>query len=143
MAGIDKARSSITVHPQEWVKVNAHVDAGALPLVRALSAFPKLRTIESCQNTASGSVWVCFQYGEDQAKAWQDLSEFVLGYFGPGLAGKIGDLATVAIIVTSFGFAQGELSVSHEATVRTVKAIGELAHDWKYQRGRPYVRVFL
>jgi hypothetical protein len=51
------------IHEQTWVKVNTTVDKGISRLIEALSDFPKLKTIESCQGT-KGWAWVCFDYGD-------------------------------------------------------------------------------
>lgn len=103
--------NSVPAHEQVWVKINAPVDRAIGGLISALSAFPKLQTIESCQGNGKEAAWVCFVYGIDAGEAWRELADFVLGYLGPRLAREVGDLASVRIQVTSFGRARGELWV--------------------------------
>lgn len=122
-------------HRQIWLKVNAPVDEGVIDLIAALSAFPRLRTIESCEDIGDGARWVCFQYGdEDLERPWQQLAEFILGYFGPGLQQQVGDRADVSIRVTTSGLPRGELVVRCEAYPAAVKAIRKLRRDY---HGRP------
>ena len=96
-------------------------------LIVALNLFPQLQTIESCEGGISQGAWVCFRYGEDHQEQWRDLARFVLGYFGPGLAHEIGDLATTSIIVTSYGLPQAELAVRPGAMVEAIEAVRKLA----------------
>ena len=51
----------------------------------------------------------------------------MLGYFGPGLAREIDDLATTSITVTSYGLSQAELAVHPGAVPKTIKAVRKLA----------------
>jgi len=48
-------------HAQVFVKINARVDEGIAPLVSALSRFPTLYTLASCQ----GGAFVEFRFGND------------------------------------------------------------------------------
>ena len=118
-------------HKQMWVKVNAHVDEGVAGLVGALSAFPQLQTIESCQGTVPKGAWVCFRYGEDRPDACYDLAKFVVGYLGPGLAREVGDLADVSISISTWGRAQGEIAVRPGAMPRCLKALRKLARRFE------------
>src|SRR5208282_3991030 len=51
------------MHTQTWAKVNAPVDTGVCGLVSALSMFPSLETIESCECSVGECAWICFRYG--------------------------------------------------------------------------------
>jgi hypothetical protein len=112
-------------HKQVWAKVNAPVDEGVAALVEALSAFPQLRTRESCESVdGKGTAWVCFTYGEDGPEDWRALAEFVLGYLAPGLMRDLGDLVNIRINVTNFTI--GELSVRPGVMPRALKALRRL-----------------
>lgn len=116
------------MHQQRYIQVNAPVDKGIASLVAALSQFQKLQTIESCQGDDSHiAAWICFQFGHYWLHPWKDLAEFVLGYFGPGLASKIGNMASVDIHIRSNGEPQGEIRVRPGAIDLTTKAVRELA----------------
>lgn len=115
------------------MKINAPVDQGIADLIQALSAFPRLRTVESCADMdGRGTAWLCFVYGEDNA--WRSLADFVLGYLGPELMCLVGDRASVSIQVTTVGLPQGEITVRPGARPTTVKAIRRLSRNY---RGRP------
>lgn len=113
-------------HTQRWVKVNAPVDAELEELVRVLSAFPRLQTIESCQGTEARPAWVCFTYGNSWNHPWRELASFVLDYLGPGLMSRVGDRADLVLRVT-MGKVQAELTVRPGAMRQTVKALRNLA----------------
>jgi hypothetical protein len=100
----------MTAHKQVWVKVNAAVDKGIAELITALSAFPKLQTIESCQG-AKGRAWVSFAYGED----WKELSDFVLGFLGPKMTEEFGDRVDILIRITEDGAIRAELGLASES----------------------------
>ncbi len=123
--------TEVDTHRQVWVKVNAHVDEGIADLIRALVSFLRLRTLESCQSTAQArGGWVCFRYGEDQPGCCRGLANFVVGYLGPGLAREVGDLANVAVVVTTCGQAQGEIAVRSGAMARVVRTVRQLAREF-------------
>ena len=113
-------------HPQAWVKVNAPVDEGVAPIIEALSAFPQLVTIESCQGDGERPMWVCFQYGDTVKHPWHDLSGFVLGWLGPGLMSRVGDAVTIQLTVGTFGQVQAELTIQPGAEKMVVRAIRAL-----------------
>jgi hypothetical protein len=79
------------MHQQKFIKVNAPVDEGITEIVKALSAFPKLRTISSCEGSPETAASVTFVYGEDNVSAWQEAAEFALKFFGPRLYYHLGD----------------------------------------------------
>jgi len=45
------------------------------------------------------------------ASSWQDLSEFVFGYFGPTLTRALGDRVDICVRVTEAGNIRAELCV--------------------------------
>ncbi|HUI87916.1 MAG TPA: hypothetical protein VLX61_04250 [Anaerolineales bacterium] len=111
------------MHKKTWIKVNVQVDEGIKELVEALSAFPKLQTIESCQGSQNTPAWVCFYYGNSIS----ELSDFVLRYLGKELAEKLGDRVSLSIQIKSSGLPQGELQVRHEAIRICTKVLKQLA----------------
>ena len=115
-------------HVQVWVRVNAHVDEGVRELIEALSRFPRLRTIESCQGDGKGA-YVAFYYGGDREDEWPALAELLLGKIGPTLARELGDLVHTSIYVTECGLVQGELTVRPGAMDDTVKLLHLLATE--------------
>lgn len=110
-------------HTQTWAKVNAPVDVGVKPLVEALSAFPALRTVESCEGAGARGPWVCFQYGDE----WRELSEFVFGNLAPGLLDTVGDSVSVALRAADFGEVYADLWVRPNCTDEVVRAIQSIA----------------
>lgn len=121
-AGKRRAPRILGPHRQAWIKTNVPVDAAIAPLVSALSAWPQLRTIESCQGGLGGA-WVCFEYGE----TWNELADFVLGRLGPRLAKQIGDRAGLSLHVCPSGRVQGELAVRRGALRLVNRALRSLS----------------
>jgi hypothetical protein len=111
------------MHKQSTAKVNVLVDKRVKKLVEALSVFPKLQTIESCQGDSTHSAFVCFLYGN----SWGELANFVLGYIGKELAVKLGDRVSVSIQVNSYGLPRGELTVRPGAIHKLTKVIKSLS----------------
>jgi len=120
----------ISNHKQKWAKVNAPVDADIVGLIEALSAFPCLETIESCQGDSKTSAWVCFTYGRYWEHHWRDISKFVFEFLGPGLATEVGDDATVSIRLTGSNTALCHLTVRPGAINRTTKALKRLRKNF-------------
>ncbi len=65
------------MHEQTWVKVNIVVDKGIKGIIEALSTFPELEIIESCEGSNTQNAWVCFRYGRYWEHEWRDLVAFV------------------------------------------------------------------
>ena len=120
----------MSAHEQMWVKVNVPVDTGISGLVSALSTFPSLETIESCEGYARTAAWISFRYGTYWDHPWRDLAGFVLGYLLPKLASLVGDDATLRIQGTPSGQVYGELSVRPGAALRVEDALRRLARDF-------------
>ncbi len=127
-------------HKQVWVKVNAPVDEGVADLIQALSSFPKLETIESCQGGYPRSdsdeegmpAMVFFHYGQhDHAPNHREIAEFVLGYLGPGLMKELGDRIDIRLQVTTQYIIMGKLGVRQGAMKRTVKAVRQLRRKFE------------
>ena len=127
-------------HKQVWVKGNAHVDEGVAALIQALSSFPNLQTIESCQGEPSPRpksdreeglpALVFFTYGlEQSSRPYQNIADFVLGYLGPGLNRTLGDLVNISLQITDYG-TRCDLIVRDGAVQSTVRAIRRLRREF-------------
>jgi hypothetical protein len=97
----------MATHEQAWVKVNVQVDAGIASLVEALSDFPNVRTIESCEGYGD-SAWICFDCGNNN---WMELSEFVFKVIGPSLIGEFGDGVDLHVSIAESGKFLGEMTI--------------------------------
>jgi hypothetical protein len=117
-------------HTQTFVKVNAPVDSGISGIVSALSEFPKLETIESCEGDESNGPWVCFRYGSYWNNSWCEIAEFVLGYLSPNLIEMVGDDVQIGIKVKPSGNILGELSIRPGAAPIVEAAIKGLAREF-------------
>lgn len=117
------------VHSQAWVKVNLPVDSGIRGIVSALSLFPNLETIESCQGDSKNGPWVCFRYGAYWIHPWRELADFVLDCLAPWLVREVGDDASVRVQATPSGQIFGELSVRPGADQRVERALVGLANN--------------
>jgi hypothetical protein len=119
----------MAAHDQTWVKVNAPVDTDIAKLIAALSAFPKLQTVESCQGI-DGWAWVCFVYGKHWEHPWQELADFVLGFLGPKLSHELGDRVRLSLQVTEAGQVRAEMVVNSSTISATVKALNKLRSEY-------------
>jgi hypothetical protein len=121
-------------HEQVWAKVNAPVDRGVADLVAALSEFPGLETVESCEGGADRPAWICFRYGRywQAAEPWRETAEFVLGHLAPQLYDRVGDSATITLRPRGDGDAIADLTVRPEAKVEVQAALIAIAAG--YQR---------
>ncbi len=107
-------------HQQTSVMVNVRVDIGVANLVKALSRFPELMTLESCERGKEGAL-VIFNYGTN----WQQLVEFVFSFFGPQLAKYVGDDAGLIVRLPPSG-PVADLIVRPGATERVSAAIRDI-----------------
>jgi hypothetical protein len=123
-------------HSQTWVKVNVPVDRGIQGLVTALSLFPSLETVESCEGNGNDGAWVCFRYGAYWEHPWRDLADFVLGYLAPRLTEMVGDNANLRIQTKPSGNVFGELSIRREAIPNVEMALRQLVRDFNGYRRR-------
>ncbi len=116
-----------TQHKQTWAQVNVLVDEGVSGLVAALSAFPRLQTIESCQG--DNDPWVCFRYGNCLEHPWRELADFVFDYLGPQLVNELSDRVSVVVRLTEYGDVQAELWIRPGALERTIATLKRLAQE--------------
>ena len=115
-------------HEQTWVKVNARVDTGIAELVRALSRFPKLETIESCQGAGEADARVLFWYGPYWADPWRGICEFTFGFLMPGLRGLVGQhVAKTPLSLHPAGFVEGSFNVHPGSIEKVTVALNALA----------------
>ena len=117
------------MHVTVSAKVNVPVDDGVRGLVTALSRFPSLETVESCEEGERHGPWICFRYGAYWIHPWRELAEFVLSTLAPDLAKLVGDDATVRIQTTPSGQVFGELTVRPGSSDRVEKAIRRIANS--------------
>ncbi|MCG2776619.1 MAG: hypothetical protein L6406_13165 [Desulfobacterales bacterium] len=122
-------------HIIEWVKVNVPVDRGVKGIVFALSEFPCLETVESCEGNDACGPWVCFRYGSYWDNDWRELADFVLGFLALRLNLLVGDDANLKIQTTPSGNIFGELSVRPRAAPQVEAALKELSQEFSvFQR---------
>jgi hypothetical protein len=112
----------MTVHEQSWVKVNAQVDRGVVPLIEALNAFPELRTMESCE-TDGDDAWVCFDAGTEN---WNKLAEIVFGLLGPRLMDALGTQVRFEMTMSN-GIVMAEMTVNKSVIEAASREIRDLA----------------
>jgi len=121
----------MATHEQVFVKVNAPVDRGVAVLITALSAFPKLRTFESCENL-NGWAWACFSYGEFWDQPCRELAPFVLEFLGPRLACEFGDHVRLSL-VSDGGIVRAEMAVEPDA----ISAVASFLEQLAFTSSRP------
>jgi hypothetical protein len=120
----------MSAHEQVWVKVNAPADSGIASLIEAMSRFPELQTASSCQGFSDRPASITFRYGlSTPDKAWHQLSEFVLGRFGPQLMKRVGDSATLALEFTTWGETLGHLSIRPGCIKQVAEAVESIADE--------------
>lgn len=118
----------MATHEQVFIKVNAPVDRGVASLITALSSYPKLQTIESCEDS-KGWAWVMFVYGD--AEIWQEVGGFVLGFIGPRIVQELGDRVTLNVHVSTSSLYRAEMAVRIGAIPATVKLLTKLRAEFK------------
>ena len=98
-----------------------------MSLVEALSSWPELQTIESCEGDKNTPAFVCFRYGRDDPdRPWQDVAEFVLDFLAPELLLRIGDGASIAVRCSDAGSVVADLWVRPGALDVALQALREL-----------------
>lgn len=110
-------------HAEAFVKVNAAVDEGIVDLVEALSQFPELVTIESCQGDPAGvQAFVFFRFG-----SWRKCGEFLFDRLLPTLPPDL--MASTAFTVTAYSsdHALGQIYVDPAGIGSLASKVRELA----------------
>jgi hypothetical protein len=113
----------MSIHQQVWVKVNTQVDSGIAELIQALSSFPGLRTLESCES-GSGSAWVCFDYGDC---GWRPLAECIFGLIGPKLIAAFGDRVCLSLGIAESGEYRAEMTVNKSIISAVSEAVKQMS----------------
>lgn len=123
-------------HKQIFVKVNVEVDEGIAPVVSALSLFPELWTLGSCQGffNKDGSerkaANVFFMYGHNKPHSWKSAAEFVFGFLAPKLIELVDDDASIAMEL-GYGYqATFTLRIRPTAIKGTAEAIRRVYALW-------------
>src|SRR6478736_6486599 len=103
----------MNVREQEWAKVNVPVERGVAGLVSALSEFPGLEIIDSCEGSEDEPAWICFRFGRywETKEPWREIAEFALGFLAPKLFERVGDSAALTIGPTPSGGMLADLAV--------------------------------
>ena len=107
--------------------MNAAVNGGIAELITALSAFPTLETIESCQGEPGEASWLCFYYGHYWEHPWREIVAFLFDFLGPRLLERVGDGIRLSLHVTETGVPRAEMVVRPGAMSGTVEVLRELA----------------
>ncbi|MGH2511031.1 MAG: hypothetical protein ACRDHZ_27020, partial [Ktedonobacteraceae bacterium] len=108
-------------------KVNVQVDAGIAGIVSALSLFPQLQTIESCE-ASRGAPWVCFSCSN--GRSWKPIAEFTLGFLAPKLFETVGDAVSIDLRPTVGGEVLADMIVRPEVLESVQAAIMTLAEEF-------------
>jgi hypothetical protein len=115
-------------HKQAWAKVNAPVDSGIVGVVEALSLFPRLETVESCEANHINEPWICFRYGKYWDNGgWRELANFVFDFLAPKLFERVGDSVSIVVRPREGGAALADLSIRPESKREVESALRELA----------------
>lgn len=112
----------MTLHEQQWVKVNAPVDVGVAKLVDVLNSVEGLETLQSCQGEPGGrDGYVYFAYGD-----WRKICDLVFQKIGPKLKKIADEDARLVVDATSGDAPMAKLSFRAEAADRVVSALKEV-----------------
>jgi hypothetical protein len=120
----------MSAHEQAWAKVNVAVDRGVVGLVDALSLFPELETIESCEGSDGEAAWICFRYGHYWDDEWRELVDFVFNFLAPNLFERVGDSVTLVVRPRESGAALADFSVRPESKREVELALRDLAGEF-------------
>ena len=118
------------IHPIEFAKVNVPIDKEIKNIVEALSFFPKLQTIESCQEISAGKAFVCFYYGNYWENKWEELTKFIFDFLGPRMLNVLGDNVDISVRINSNGDVYAELIVTKESVEQAVSIIQDAAQHF-------------
>ena len=98
------------------------MDRGILHLIEALSTYPELQTLESCEGPP---VWISFWYGRYWEHPWRDLSAFVFEVLAPLIQEAVSDDAEVSIHVNSGCVPFGQITTRPEIVPVLARALSE------------------
>jgi hypothetical protein len=128
----------MNVREQEWAKVNVPVDRGVAGLVSALSEFPGLEIIDSCEGSPGEPAWICFRFGRywETKEPWREIAEFALGFLTPKLFERVGDSAALTIGPTPSGGMLADLAVRPGTQQEVQAALQAMAEEY-HRREKP------
>lgn len=106
------------------VYVNAWVDEGIAPLVRALGRFPRLITTAGCEAVAGEAV-VAFSYGD---YSW-DTVRFCL-WLADELASRLEEAASISLGCGPYLSVTANLHVQRSAIERVTAELDAIAYRW-------------
>src|ERR1700678_2907933 len=109
----------MATHVQEWIKVNAPVDANIAEMVSLLNTLNGLETLQSCQgDPGKTNGYVYFSFG-----GWQNLCRFVFDSVAPKLNSFLGEDVKLEVIAADQPMAK--MSFSAAATKQVTAALKE------------------
>ena len=114
----------VALHKQLCTKANVRVDEGVVGIIDALSNFPLLETVESCQGHGNEAAWVCFLYG---THPWLDIFTFGLGFLAPELFNQLGDGVNITLRPLASGLVMADLTIRQEALGSAENTLRKLA----------------
>jgi len=113
------------MHRQVYVKVNAPVDEGVAGLVTALSIFPNLETIESCQGEPDGhNAFVYFKCGN-----WKDCAAVIFDEIMPALDDDLRAAVSLSVEAIDQYSALAKLAVEPAKIAALVDRIQEASSE--------------
>jgi hypothetical protein len=127
-------------HRQVWVKVNAHVDEGIAPLVKALSSFPHVRTWESCRGQPGRRLpHVYFSAGFDG----QEQTIPFVAWLAPRLVAEMRDQAYLSLEWATRETPLGVIEARRGRILAVARALRKLAREYhgSVRQPRPNERV--
>ena len=101
----------------------------------ALSQFPRLSTIESCEGRGEKNAFVYFEYGVVGGRAvsknsWERTSQFVFGFIAPGLWDKVQDACSLSMELYMGTNYMVIIHIVPSALKQVESAINELYGEW-------------
>jgi len=117
-------------HVEVPVKINARVDAGVADLVRALSRFPRLETVASCEDPSHGRdsapvAVVEFRYGD----SWEGTVKFCL-WLQDEFHARLDEGAWITADCRPHHQVAANIHVQEKLMVRVVAEIDAVANRW-------------
>lgn len=109
-------------HREVPVKVNAFVDEGVAELVEALSAIPRLVTLESCQGGDGRDAYIIFRLGD-----WQEIGHFMFERLLPAMSEDLRSVAALRVQAYDVEMAQGSISVDPRAIPLLIQCLNDVA----------------
>ena len=113
------------------------MDEGIAPVVSALSLFPEIKTIESCEGLIVNGyekvpAGVVFEYGHEKRKlhSWKNVASFVFDFFAPELWALVNDDASLSMKLNYGSRFYVSLSLRPSAINGVSEAIKKIHSKW-------------